>query len=212
MRPRVLSGLRLLCPLTSAREVAIRRRPKPASSLRRARARALPQLSLCSVQTVSVIVQDEGVDAVPVKVLNCDTISQVKEKIVDQVYRTQPCSRWPKADSVVLGELVPGALALCLEKPGRPGRGGGKREAGPGGLGWGSWSWSVYNVSVAAGRARGGWGVELALTSLFPRSGTEPLSSCPRWGSPSSPRTASRTCLGSVSPFPLSGPSWPLRT
>lgn len=69
-----------------------------------------------------------------------------------------------------------------------------------------------YNVSVAAGRARGGWGVELALTSLFPRSGTEPLSSCPRWGSPSSPRTASRTCLGSVSPFPLSGPSWPLRT
>lgn len=53
---------------------------------------------------MSVIVQDEGVDAVPVKVLNCDTISQVKEKIIDQVYRTQPCSRWPKADSVVLGE------------------------------------------------------------------------------------------------------------
>lgn len=150
MRPRVLSGLRLLCPLTSAREVAIRRRPKPASSLGRARARALPQLSLCSMQTVSVIVQDEGVDAVPVKVLNCDTISQVKEKIVDQVYRTQPCSRWPKADSVVLGELVPGALALCLEKPGRPGRGGGKREAGPGGLGWGSWSWSVSSHRVAS--------------------------------------------------------------
>lgn len=60
-------------------------------------------------QTVSVIVQDEGVDAIPVKVLNCDTISQVKEKIIDQVYRTQPCSRWPKADSVVLGEGPPGA-------------------------------------------------------------------------------------------------------
>lgn len=58
-------------------------------------------------QTVSVIVQDEGVDAIPVKVLNCDTISQVKEKIIDQVYRTQPCSRWPKADSVVLGEQGP---------------------------------------------------------------------------------------------------------
>ncbi|XP_015424204.1 PREDICTED: plexin-B2 [Myotis davidii] len=58
--------------------------------------------------TVSVIVQDEGGDAIPVKVLNCDTISQVKEKIIDQVYRTQPCSRWPKADSVVLGE--PSAL------------------------------------------------------------------------------------------------------
>lgn len=60
-----------------------------------------------SRQTVNVIVQDEGVDAIPVKVLNCDTISQVKEKIIDQVYRTQPCSRWPKADSVVLGEHGP---------------------------------------------------------------------------------------------------------
>uniref|UniRef100_A0A2K5QRF3 Plexin B2 n=1 Tax=Cebus imitator TaxID=2715852 RepID=A0A2K5QRF3_CEBIM len=44
--------------------------------------------------TVSVIVQDEGADAIPVKVLNCDTISQVKEKIIDQVYRGQPCSCW----------------------------------------------------------------------------------------------------------------------
>lgn len=59
---------------------------------------------------MSVIVQDEGLDAIPVKVLNCDTISQVKEKIIDQVYRTQPCSRWPKADSVVLGEIRVSAL------------------------------------------------------------------------------------------------------
>ena len=46
--------------------------------------------------------------------------------------------------------------------------------------------------------------------TLFPRSGTGPLSSCRRWGSPSSLRTASRTCLGSVSPFLSSGPFWPL--
>lgn len=63
--------------------------------------------------TVNVIVQDEGADAIPVKVLNCDTISQVKEKIIDQVYRTQPCSRWPKADSVVL-EWRPGSTAQIL--------------------------------------------------------------------------------------------------
>lgn len=73
-----------------------------------------PALPLVSWQTVSVIVQDEGVDAIPVKVLNCDTISQVKEKIIDQVYRTQPCSRWPKADSVVLGEHGPHAGAQPL--------------------------------------------------------------------------------------------------
>uniref|UniRef100_A0A8C2LJ97 Sema domain-containing protein n=1 Tax=Cricetulus griseus TaxID=10029 RepID=A0A8C2LJ97_CRIGR len=46
--------------------------------------------------TVSVIIQDEGVEAIPVKVLNCDTISQVKEKIIEQVYHTQPCSCWPQ--------------------------------------------------------------------------------------------------------------------
>ncbi|XP_037703692.1 plexin-B2 isoform X2 [Choloepus didactylus] len=63
--------------------------------------------------TVSVIVQDEGVDAIPVKVLNCDTISQVKEKVIDQVYRTLPCSRWPKAESVVL-EWRPGSTAQIL--------------------------------------------------------------------------------------------------
>lgn len=83
---------------------------------------------------MSVIVQDEGVDAIPVKVLNCDTISQVKEKIIDQVYRTQPCSRWPKADSVVLGESA--ALG------GRAGRTGDSEGALQGG--WsvaGSRSW-----------------------------------------------------------------------
>ncbi|XP_023365097.1 plexin-B2 isoform X3 [Otolemur garnettii] len=63
--------------------------------------------------TVSMIVQDEGADAIPVKVLNCDTISQVKEKVIDQVYRTQPCSCWPKPDSVVL-EWRPGSTAQIL--------------------------------------------------------------------------------------------------
>lgn len=62
---------------------------------------------------MSVIVQDEGIDAIPVKVLNCDTISQVKEKIIDQVYRTQPCSCWPKPDSVVLGEFHPFVRFVC---------------------------------------------------------------------------------------------------
>uniref|UniRef100_A0A8C3S3G2 Plexin B2 n=1 Tax=Chelydra serpentina TaxID=8475 RepID=A0A8C3S3G2_CHESE len=63
--------------------------------------------------TVNVYVQDGGSDSVPVKVLNCDTISQVKEKIIDQVYRNLPCSQWPKADSVVL-EWRPGSTAQIL--------------------------------------------------------------------------------------------------
>lgn len=60
-------------------------------------------LKFLTFQTVNVIVQDEGTESIPVKVLNCDTISQVKEKIIDQVYRILPYSQWPKPDSVVLG-------------------------------------------------------------------------------------------------------------
>ncbi|XP_061496174.1 plexin-B2 isoform X2 [Rhineura floridana] len=63
--------------------------------------------------TVNVIVQDEGTESVPVKVLNCDTISQVKEKIIDQVYRNLPYSQWPKPESVVL-EWRPGSTAQIL--------------------------------------------------------------------------------------------------
>ncbi|XP_019399008.1 PREDICTED: plexin-B2 [Crocodylus porosus] len=63
--------------------------------------------------TVNVFVQDGGTEPIPVKVLNCDTISQVKEKIIDQVYRNLPCSQWPKADSVVL-EWRPGSTAQIL--------------------------------------------------------------------------------------------------
>lgn len=41
------------------------------------------------------------------------------------------------------------------------------------------------------------------LTSMLPRSGMEPPSSSPKWGSRSSLKTANRTCLGSVSPLLL---------
>ncbi|XP_044136191.1 plexin-B2 [Bufo gargarizans] len=63
--------------------------------------------------TVNVIVQDEGLEPVPVKVLNCDTIAQVKEKIVDQVYKNLPYSHRPKADSLAL-EWRPGSTAQIL--------------------------------------------------------------------------------------------------
>ncbi|XP_075065016.1 plexin-B2 [Mixophyes fleayi] len=63
--------------------------------------------------TVNVIVQDEGLEPVPVKVLNCDTITQVKEKIVDQVYKNLPYTHRPKADSLAL-EWRPGSTAQIL--------------------------------------------------------------------------------------------------
>ncbi|XP_075894183.1 plexin-B2b isoform X2 [Nelusetta ayraudi] len=66
-----------------------------------------------SVLTLQVLVQHEGPDVTTVKVLNCDTISQVKEKIIEQVYRNLPYSQRPKVDSVTL-EWRPGSTGQIL--------------------------------------------------------------------------------------------------
>ncbi|XP_004083331.2 plexin-B2 [Oryzias latipes] len=66
-----------------------------------------------SVLNLQVLVHGEGPDVTPVKVLNCDTITQVKEKILDQVYRNQPYSQRPKLESVAL-EWRPGSTGQIL--------------------------------------------------------------------------------------------------
>ncbi|XP_069580096.1 plexin-B2-like [Brachyistius frenatus] len=66
-----------------------------------------------SVLTLQVLVHGEGPDVTPVKVLNCDTISQVKEKIIEQVYRNLPYSQRPKVESVAL-EWRPGSTGQIL--------------------------------------------------------------------------------------------------
>uniref|UniRef100_A0A4W5MZK3 Plexin b2b n=1 Tax=Hucho hucho TaxID=62062 RepID=A0A4W5MZK3_9TELE len=60
-----------------------------------------------------VLVHGEGPDVTPVKVLNCDTVSQVKEKIIEAVYRNLPYSQRPKVDSVTL-EWRPGSTGQIL--------------------------------------------------------------------------------------------------
>ncbi|MGH0148805.1 UNVERIFIED_CONTAM: hypothetical protein FKN15_044866 [Acipenser sinensis] len=67
----------------------------------------------CIVRTLQVLVDGEGPDVCAVKVLNCDTISQVKEKIIDQVYRNMPYSQRPKVDRFVL-EWRPGSTGQIL--------------------------------------------------------------------------------------------------
>ncbi|XP_024140535.1 plexin-B2 [Oryzias melastigma] len=66
-----------------------------------------------SVLTLQVFVHGEGPDVTPVKVLNCDTITQVKEKIIDQVYRNLTYSQRPKVDTVAL-EWRPGSTGQIL--------------------------------------------------------------------------------------------------
>ena len=45
-----------------------------------------------------------GTQEHPVKVLDCDTISQVKEKVLDAVYKNAPYSSRPDKDDLDLGE------------------------------------------------------------------------------------------------------------
>ena len=40
----------------------------------------------------------------PVKVLNCDSITQAKDKLLDAVYKGIPYSQRPKAEDMDLGE------------------------------------------------------------------------------------------------------------
>lgn len=51
----------------------------------------------------------------PAKVLDCDTITQVKEKLLDQVYKGTSFSHRPHGDSLDLGERprAPRHTAAC---------------------------------------------------------------------------------------------------
>lgn len=59
-----------------------------------------------SQQTVFVSGLDPNTDNVPVKVLDCDTISQVKEKALDTIYRATPYSQRPRKEDLDLGKSI----------------------------------------------------------------------------------------------------------
>ena len=70
-------------------------------------------LSIPDPQTLSCVNPDnENSPEIPVKVLNCDTITQVKEKILDAVYKNMPYSQRPRAADMDLGEISLGGIIL----------------------------------------------------------------------------------------------------
>lgn len=72
-----------------------------------------PPPSLLLPQVLSCVNPDNANSPeVPVKILNCDTITQVKEKILDAIFKNVPCSHRPKAADMDLGESTvhPGAV------------------------------------------------------------------------------------------------------
>lgn len=66
---------------------------------------------------------NENSPEIPVKVLNCDTITQVKEKILDAVYKNMPYSQRPRAVDMDLGmshtHLYPQTIQILTDAVGR---------------------------------------------------------------------------------------------
>ena len=54
------------------------------------------------VEVLMITVEADDGLRIPVKVLDCDTISQVKEKLLDIVYKTIPVSRRPALSTIDL--------------------------------------------------------------------------------------------------------------
>lgn len=63
-----------------------------------------PQTLNALTQTGATVGEAEDSQGVSVKVLDCDTITQVKEKILDQIYKGTPYCHRPDPDSLDLGE------------------------------------------------------------------------------------------------------------
>lgn len=61
--------------------------------------------------------EGEAGTEVPVKVLNCDTVTQVKDKLLDAVYKGIPFSQRPQADDMDLGNwnIIIIVILLTLE-------------------------------------------------------------------------------------------------
>lgn len=71
----------------------------------------LPQILNC------VNPDNENSPEIPVKVLNCDTVTQVKEKILDAVYKNMPYSLRPRAIDMDLGAAsLPHVASHFIEK------------------------------------------------------------------------------------------------
>ncbi|XP_061158156.1 plexin-D1 [Syngnathus typhle] len=66
-------------------------------------------------QNINVSFQGCGMDSLSVKVMNMDTICQVKEKIIEAFYKNLPFSQWPRAEDVDLEWFDSGSNSKLLQ-------------------------------------------------------------------------------------------------
>lgn len=65
-------------------------------------------------QNINVSFQGCGMDSLSVRVMNTDTIGQVKEKILEVFYKNLPFSQWPRAEDVDLGKSTFSLIIFIL--------------------------------------------------------------------------------------------------
>uniref|UniRef100_A0A3B3SNE6 Plexin D1 n=1 Tax=Paramormyrops kingsleyae TaxID=1676925 RepID=A0A3B3SNE6_9TELE len=65
-------------------------------------------------QNINVSFQGLGMDSLTVRVMNTDTICQVKEKILEAFYKNLPFSQWPSAEDVDLEWFPSGSTSRIL--------------------------------------------------------------------------------------------------
>ncbi|XP_067268964.1 plexin-D1 [Pseudorasbora parva] len=66
-------------------------------------------------QNINVSFQGFGMDSVTVRVMNTDTICQVKEKILEAFYKNLPFSQWPREEDVELEWFPEGRSSRILQ-------------------------------------------------------------------------------------------------
>uniref|UniRef100_A0A3Q0RM74 Plexin D1 n=1 Tax=Amphilophus citrinellus TaxID=61819 RepID=A0A3Q0RM74_AMPCI len=66
-------------------------------------------------QNINVSFQGCGMDSLSVRVMNTDTICQVKEKIIEAFYKNLPFSQWPQAEDVDLEWFDSGSNSKLLQ-------------------------------------------------------------------------------------------------
>ncbi|XP_067096342.1 plexin-D1 [Osmerus mordax] len=66
-------------------------------------------------QNINVSFQGCGMDSMCVRVMNTDTICQVKEKILEAFYKNLPFSQWPRAEDVDLELFASGCNSRILQ-------------------------------------------------------------------------------------------------
>ena len=58
------------------------------------------------LQSVEGVVEPESGDDIPIRMLDCDSITQAKEKVLDALYKNNPASKRPQLTEVDLSKYM----------------------------------------------------------------------------------------------------------